>query len=162
MASASASRDVKASNAAISTVQAPGQALLHAAHGGLGEDAAVGTHEPLAVLARRGLGIDVGRVEAGNAGDRARASASSVPRTSSRFEAGSVETQEDPAPPLGEGDGARAGERRLAHPALSREEQDAGRRIEEGPGVHQQQPPSPQPQLCAPCPVPAATGAEVV
>jgi len=73
--------------------------LFHSPHGHLREDVAVRAHDPVAVGAGRRLGVDVERVQAGNAGDSRRIAESRTPRTSSRFDAGSVLTRRTCDPP---------------------------------------------------------------
>ena len=121
------------------------QALLHAGDGRVRKQPAVGADGALAVLARRGLGVDVRGVKAGDAGHRTRLlverGAQHLVEVGRRV--GGHDQHASAA--ADERDGGRAGQRGLAHASLAGEEQDACRRIQQsGEGAHQQVPPPPQ------------------
>ena len=103
-----------------------GQRFLHAGQGAVREQPAVRADHPLAILARRRLGIDVRRVKTDD--PRHRTGLLGELRAQHLIEIRSRIGGDEQHPPPGadQRNRRRARERGLAHPALAGEEQNAG------------------------------------
>ena len=108
-----------------------GQGFLHAGQGAVREQPAVRADHPLAILARRRLGIDVRRVKTGDPRHRTRLLGELRAQHLIEIRSRISGDEQHPPPGADQRDRRRARERRLAHPALAGEEQNASGILEQ-------------------------------